>query len=295
MTNAASLAKMKKDELVELCKQHGISGYSKLKKDELVALLVQTMGDGAASDAPEAEQAEAPAAQNAPAQEDSRAADSSAQSELQRYCTALVNLWGIAPASMIAAVYNRQQGANVTAADVIAAAPCPVKDQDLIHANIAEFPDRISALRKKQTPYTHYVPAADRIDVYLDGTFREKTHEFGAMRDFMVRAFNMKEPLAIANTLRILQYLDDEFDVNQLMGMLASSGARFQNDQQFRNFAILLDKMKSVSRFWSFCGHTPEEAANFDPKKGPVHVYKVGRNDPCPCGSGKKYKKCCGR
>jgi hypothetical protein len=22
---------------------------------------------------------------------------------------------------------------------------------------------------------------------------------------------------------------------------------------------------------------------------------KVGRNDPCPCGSGKKYKRCCGR
>ena len=21
---------------------------------------------------------------------------------------------------------------------------------------------------------------------------------------------------------------------------------------------------------------------------------KVGRNDPCPCGSGKKYKQCCG-
>ncbi len=26
----------------------------------------------------------------------------------------------------------------------------------------------------------------------------------------------------------------------------------------------------------------------------PVKVQKVGRNDPCPCGSGKKYKKCCG-
>jgi len=25
------------------------------------------------------------------------------------------------------------------------------------------------------------------------------------------------------------------------------------------------------------------------------HTRKVGRNDPCPCGSGKKYKKCCGR
>ena len=32
---------------------------------------------------------------------------------------------------------------------------------------------------------------------------------------------------------------------------------------------------------------------------GPVEPYrapvKVGRNEPCPCGSGKKYKKCCGR
>ena len=27
----------------------------------------------------------------------------------------------------------------------------------------------------------------------------------------------------------------------------------------------------------------------------PVTVNKVGRNDPCPCGSGKKYKKCCGQ
>ncbi|WP_243372042.1 YchJ family protein [Geotalea sp. SG265] len=27
----------------------------------------------------------------------------------------------------------------------------------------------------------------------------------------------------------------------------------------------------------------------------PITSNKVGRNDPCPCGSGQKYKKCCGR
>lgn len=26
-----------------------------------------------------------------------------------------------------------------------------------------------------------------------------------------------------------------------------------------------------------------------------VRVQKIGRNEPCPCGSGKKYKKCCGK
>ena len=30
-------------------------------------------------------------------------------------------------------------------------------------------------------------------------------------------------------------------------------------------------------------------------KKQPRRVNKIGRNDPCPCGSGKKYKACCGR
>ncbi|MFY1068351.1 preprotein translocase subunit SecA [Enterococcus sp. AD013-P3] len=30
-------------------------------------------------------------------------------------------------------------------------------------------------------------------------------------------------------------------------------------------------------------------------KQAPVHVEKVGRNDPCPCGSGKKYKNCHGK
>ena len=26
-----------------------------------------------------------------------------------------------------------------------------------------------------------------------------------------------------------------------------------------------------------------------------AHSDKIGRNDPCPCGSGKKYKNCCGK
>ena len=42
----------------------------------------------------------------------------------------------------------------------------------------------------------------------------------------------------------------------------------------------------------------PEEApAEQDDVQITFHrtVPKVGRNDDCPCGSGKKYKKCCGR
>ena len=34
--------------------------------------------------------------------------------------------------------------------------------------------------------------------------------------------------------------------------------------------------------------------AKYGAPQVPVRSTKVGRNDPCPCGSGKKYKKCCG-
>lgn len=41
---------------------------------------------------------------------------------------------------------------------------------------------------------------------------------------------------------------------------------------------------------------TPEMQAGIDDLfRGMPSGHTVGRNDPCPCGSGKKYKKCCGR
>jgi preprotein translocase subunit SecA len=40
-----------------------------------------------------------------------------------------------------------------------------------------------------------------------------------------------------------------------------------------------------------YSGQLPEEKVGTYKREEP----KVGRNDPCPCGSGKKYKKCCGK
>jgi hypothetical protein len=41
-------------------------------------------------------------------------------------------------------------------------------------------------------------------------------------------------------------------------------------------------------------GPGSDRLAEENPGGGPViREPKVGRNDPCPCGSGKKYKKCC--
>ena len=40
---------------------------------------------------------------------------------------------------------------------------------------------------------------------------------------------------------------------------------------------------------------TTDESISLAPNPAQVHSAHIGRNDPCPCGSGKKYKKCCGK
>ncbi|MDW7657809.1 MAG: DUF1186 domain-containing protein [Bacillota bacterium] len=50
----------------------------------------------------------------------------------------------------------------------------------------------------------------------------------------------------------------------------------------------------SVLPFRYFSGKSPQTAAAGQAPSKIVSI-KTGRNDPCPCGSGKKFKKCCGK
>jgi uncharacterized protein len=45
---------------------------------------------------------------------------------------------------------------------------------------------------------------------------------------------------------------------------------------------------------WRLANYQPPQGAVPMPWSASASAKKVGRNDPCPCGSGKKYKKCCG-
>ena len=45
---------------------------------------------------------------------------------------------------------------------------------------------------------------------------------------------------------------------------------------------------------WRLTNNRPMPGADTIPRPSAVSAKKTGRNDPCPCGSGKKYKRCCG-
>lgn len=73
---------------------------------------------------------------------------------------------------------------------------------------------------------------------------------------------------------------DGTMDAQELMNGILTADTL---DNQLK--ALLLQALEEAG-----AGIKPSKKAD-----APIKVPKVGRNDPCPCGSGKKYKKCCGR
>ena len=62
---------------------------------------------------------------------------------------------------------------------------------------------------------------------------------------------------------------------------------KFRREQQ--NIAkVALSRFRRDDGQWLFV------SSDMNPPVAPLRISKVGRNDPCPCNSGKKAKKCCG-
>jgi len=67
-------------------------------------------------------------------------------------------------------------------------------------------------------------------------------------------------------------------------------GERFSKKQKDKKLEELALKGKTKEQI-----EAEKKLIKKTKKVDPVHVDKEpGRNDPCPCGSGKKFKKCCG-
>ena len=73
---------------------------------------------------------------------------------------------------------------------------------------------------------------------------------------------------------------------------------RVKTEKRMKEVVSLFEK-----NGWKFTiGLEPDEPEDItdleillNPPKTIVVEEKIGRNDPCPCNSGKKYKKCCGK
>ncbi|MBR3049100.1 MAG: preprotein translocase subunit SecA [Bacilli bacterium] len=66
-------------------------------------------------------------------------------------------------------------------------------------------------------------------------------------------------------------------------------------DQDVSVFLLKAEIRQNIERKEVSKNKITNEGGKEPAKQKPKRVKKIGRNDPCPCGSGKKYKQCCGK
>ena len=94
---------------------------------------------------------------------------------------------------------------------------------------------------------------------------------------------------AYAQTDPVIAYKKESLD------MFEEMISAIQSETVRRLYSVRLKKDEEIKRERVAKGMTESVGGDGTVKKQPRRVQKIGRNDPCPCGSGKKYKQCCGR
>ena len=94
-------------------------------------------------------------------------------------------------------------------------------------------------------------------------------------------------------------YLRQYAQENPLQAYTAEGYEMFDNllatiDMDISRYLLNAEIRQNTEREQVIKG-TPNEDKSKTKKQTPKRVKKIGRNDPCPCGSGKKYKQCCGK
>ncbi len=91
---------------------------------------------------------------------------------------------------------------------------------------------------------------------------------------------------AYAQTDPVIAYKKESLD------MFEEMIAAIQEETVRRLYSVRLKKDEEVKRERVAKGMTESVGGDGTVKKRPTKVVKIGRNDPCPCGSGLKWKKC---
>ena len=124
-------------------------------------------------------------------------------------------------------------------------------------------------------------------EVVVEGTVRELAERFGCELNIMVGVLDgINDSLKNPNPI-------EEMDENTRVNL------GYDKEKLYYNMVECKAEWLYTLPQWDeiLTAERRKELYKEQKNSGTIHNEnrKVGRNDPCPCGSGKKYKQCCGR
>ena len=169
-------------------------------------------------------------------------------------------------------------------------------------------------IERRQGGRKFYIPSVEEVMDYSRNGYPTRSASYQKLGKFLMD--EMKVSDAVKDQALFFIYKECSMDgrMSAIMENLGQKGIQF-NDEQLEKFTKLIMDANNNTRMLEFRGYTPNEISgavwpfatgkphtampnSFVPTAAPMQpasTRKIYPNDPCPCGSGKKYKKCCGR
>ena len=218
-------------------------------------------------------------------------------------CTAL---YGAFTPRMLAEAANNAYGGEITpqqAEEYLASTESPLFTyHDGMAASARSFEIRAEAA---ETEY--YCPSQAELESYATYGADTSDYYYRQIVNFIFNNAGIPYDKAKILTREIADLCaDDASRIVTVVEKLNESGL-LMTDDQLNYLFDMISELSNRTRKPSLKGHRPDEIEGMQPavapriridraKPSPVRAEeKIGRNDPCPCGSGKKYKKCCGK
>jgi len=130
----------------------------------------------------------------------------------------------------------------------------------------------------------------------LDNAWREHLYAMDNMKTgIRLRAYNQKDPLVEykKESFNLFGELINDIKFNTIRTLQMIQFQMESPEEEAARISNQLEEEKKAQEALRQLNHS--DNVDIDAEDAPVSSKKIARNDPCPCGSGKKYKQCCGK
>ncbi len=171
--------------------------------------------------------------------------------------------------------------------------PCEVVGDKLISKQAVKN-NLYRRLEQNQRNVEYYIPTKQEILSYSANGFpaQEKTYRIFWM--FLRNELDLEEKDCEYFCIAAFRIFSSGGMLSDFMKIMNEKSIEFKSQRQVESFAQIMMEVNNYTRMYELKGHKPLEIRHMTAPKR-ENATKVYPNDPCPCGSGKKYKKCCGK
>lgn len=241
---------------------------------------------------------------------------------ISKYATVAINLYGVITIDEFVDIFNHYEEAVTTWKEAFLALKRLAKTDEVEYSisgdiisgpdfqpHFIDYDDTIQFIRANQEGKPHYLPNKEEFLKFIDCCYREPEKPYTELKAFILKhklTTNGEGIHGVDNDLmKLHKMIQLGAKAVDELNYFTQRGYQYKDMDNFNAFNQLLMNVHNNTRMFFNNGFTPSEI--FEKYERPYlkplpkepfnfqSVQKIGRNDPCPCGSGLKFKKCHGR